>query len=54
MALLLNRGDVQALLNIEDAIDVVEAAFGELASGTAVMPAAMSDAADRMNSILTG
>ncbi|MCH8223987.1 MAG: ornithine cyclodeaminase family protein [Chloroflexi bacterium] len=38
VALLLNRGDVQKLLNIEDAIDVVEAAFSELASGTATMP----------------
>ncbi|MCH7740890.1 MAG: hypothetical protein IIC93_12200, partial [Chloroflexi bacterium] len=38
VALLLNRGDVQKLLNIADAIDVVEGAFSELASGTALMP----------------
>ena len=38
MALLLSRGDVQKLLNIEDAINVVEKAFGELAAGTAEMP----------------
>ena len=30
MALLLNRSDVQQLLTMDKAIDVVEAAFGEL------------------------
>ena len=38
MALLLNRSDVQQLLTMDKAIDVVEAAFGELASETAEMP----------------
>ncbi len=38
MALLLDRSDVQKLLPMAKAIDVVEAAFGELASGTAEMP----------------
>ena len=38
MALLLNRSDVQQLLTMAMAIDVVEAAFGELASKTAEMP----------------
>ena len=39
MALLLNRSDVQKLLPMSQAIDVVEAAFGELEAGTAEMPA---------------
>jgi len=38
VALLLNRSDVQKLLPMSKAIDVVEAAFGELAAGTAEMP----------------
>ena len=38
MALLLNRSDVQQVLTMGKAIDVVEAAFGELASATAEMP----------------
>ena len=38
MALLLNRSDVQQVLTMSKAIDVVEAAFGELASATAEMP----------------
>ena len=38
MALLLNRSDVQKLLPMSKAIDVVEAAFSELAAGTAEMP----------------
>ncbi|NQW20207.1 MAG: ornithine cyclodeaminase family protein [Chloroflexi bacterium] len=38
MALLLNRSDVIKLLPMSKAIDVVEAAFGELAAGTAEMP----------------
>ena len=38
LALLLNRSDVQKLLPMSKAIDVVEAAFGELAAGTAEMP----------------
>ena len=38
MALLLNRSDVQKLLPMSRAIDVVEAAFGELAAGRAEMP----------------
>ncbi len=38
MALLLNRIDVQKVLTMAKAIDVVEAAFGELASATAEMP----------------
>ena len=38
MALLLNRSDVQRLLNMKDAIGVVEGAFSELAAGTATMP----------------
>ena len=47
MALLLNRSDVQKLLPMSKAIDVVEAAFGELAAGTAEMPdrTVMMDAA---------
>lgn len=38
MALLLNRSDVQKLLTMPDAIDVVEDAFSELEKGTAEMP----------------
>ncbi|MBT7079283.1 MAG: ornithine cyclodeaminase, partial [Chloroflexi bacterium] len=38
MALLLNRSDVQKLLPMSRAIDVVESAFGELSAGTAEMP----------------
>jgi ornithine cyclodeaminase/alanine dehydrogenase len=38
MALLLNRTDVQEVLTMAKAIDVVEAAFGELARATAEMP----------------
>jgi ornithine cyclodeaminase/alanine dehydrogenase len=38
MALLLNRSDVQRLINMKDAIGVVEGAFSELAAGTANMP----------------
>ena len=38
MALLLNRSDVQQVLAMAKAIDVVEAAFGELAHNTAEMP----------------
>ncbi len=38
MALLLNRSDVQKLLTMPKAIEVVEAAFSELANGTAEMP----------------
>jgi alanine dehydrogenase len=38
LALLLNRSDVQKLLPMSKAIDVVEAAFGELAAETAEMP----------------
>lgn len=38
MALLLSRSDVQKLLPMSKAINVVEAAFSELANGTAEMP----------------
>ena len=38
MALLLSRSDVQKLLPMSKAIDVVEGAFSELANGTAEMP----------------
>ena len=38
MALLLNRSDVQKVLTMPTAIDAVEAAFSELARGTATMP----------------
>ncbi|MDP6821714.1 MAG: ornithine cyclodeaminase family protein [Dehalococcoidia bacterium] len=38
MALLLSRSDVQQLLPMSKAIDVVEGAFSELANGTAEMP----------------
>ena len=38
MALLLNRSDVQKLLTMPKAIEVVEAAFSELARSTAEMP----------------
>jgi ornithine cyclodeaminase/alanine dehydrogenase len=38
MALLLSRSDVQKLLPMSKAIDVVEGAFSELAKGTAEMP----------------
>ena len=38
MALLLSRSDVQKLLPMSKAIDVVEGAFSELAHGTAEMP----------------
>ena len=39
MALLLNRSDVQQVLTMDKAIDAVEGAFREYASGTAEMPA---------------
>ncbi len=38
MALLLNRSHALKLIPMSKAIDVVEAAFGELAAGTAEMP----------------
>ncbi len=38
MALLLSRSDVQLLLPMSKAIDVVEGAFSELANGTAETP----------------
>ncbi|HIK98579.1 MAG TPA: hypothetical protein EYG13_03410, partial [Dehalococcoidia bacterium] len=38
VALLLSRSDVQQLLPMSKAIDVVEGAFSELANGTAEMP----------------
>ena len=38
MSLLLNRETIQGLLTMEDAIGLLENAFGELATGTAVMP----------------
>ena len=38
MALLLNRSDVEKLLPMSKAIEVVESAFSELANGTAEMP----------------
>ncbi len=38
MPLLLNREDVQKVLNMKDCIDVVEKAFAELSNGTAIMP----------------
>jgi ornithine cyclodeaminase/alanine dehydrogenase len=38
MALILNRTDVTAVLDMKDCMDVVEMAFSELANGTAVLP----------------
>jgi len=38
MALLLNKDDVTKVLDMSECIDIVEKAFAELASGTAVMP----------------
>ncbi len=38
MPLLLNREDVQKVLNMKDCIEVVEKAFAELSNGTAIMP----------------
>jgi len=38
MTLLLTRDDVAGVLTMADCMDVVEKAFGELASGTAVLP----------------
>jgi len=38
MPLILNRDDVIKVLEMKDCMDVVEKAFGELASGTAVLP----------------
>lgn len=38
MPLLLTRGDVQKVLQMSDCMDACEKAFGELASGTAVLP----------------
>ena len=38
MTLLLTRDDVAQVLNMADCIDVVEKAFGELSTGTAVLP----------------
>ena len=38
MPLLLSRDDVIKVLNMPDCIDVVEKAFAELATGTAVLP----------------
>ncbi|MFC1726030.1 ornithine cyclodeaminase family protein [candidate division KSB1 bacterium] len=38
MALILNRNDVMAVLNMPDCMDVVDKAFAELANGTAILP----------------
>ena len=38
MALILNRNDVMAVLNMADCMAVVEDAFAEMANGTAVLP----------------
>ena len=38
MPLLLSRDDVTQVLQMPDCMDVVEKAFAELASGTAVLP----------------
>ena len=38
MPLLLNREDVQKVLNMKDCIEVVENAFAELSNGTAILP----------------
>jgi len=38
MTLMLNREDVISVLNMRDCMDVIEKAFSELASGTAVLP----------------
>lgn len=38
MPLLLNRDDVQKVLNMKDCISVVEKAFAELSNGTAILP----------------
>lgn len=38
MTLILNREDVISVLTMTDAIDAVEAAFAELARGTAELP----------------
>jgi alanine dehydrogenase len=38
MVLLLTRGDVESVLNMKDAIKAMEAAFSEMANGTAVLP----------------
>ena len=38
MTLLLNRSDVQSLLSMPKAIDVLQAAFAELDAGSAEMP----------------
>lgn len=38
MSLLLTRDDVMRVLQMSDCIEVVEKAFAELASGTAVLP----------------
>ena len=38
MALLLDRSTIQGLLDMEKMIEILEQAFGELASGSAVMP----------------
>lgn len=38
MTLILNKSDVQSVLNMKDCIEVVEKAFGELSKGTAVLP----------------
>lgn len=38
MTLILNRADVESVLNMKDCINAVEGAFRELANGTAVLP----------------
>ena len=38
MALLLDRTTIQGLLDMDKMIEILEQAFGELASGSAVMP----------------
>ncbi|MEI6851721.1 MAG: ornithine cyclodeaminase family protein [Bacteroidota bacterium] len=38
MTLILNRSEVASVLQMKDCLDVVEAAFSELAEGTAVLP----------------
>jgi ornithine cyclodeaminase/alanine dehydrogenase len=53
MVLLLNREVIERVLSMEDAIDTVEAAFGELASGSVDMPQRLTIAdAERAGTVL--
>ena len=52
MALILNRGDVEAVLSMREAIDVLERAFRELAEGKATVPTRLGLSVAEANGVL--